>query len=113
MRFSRRDIFRGAAAALPLRSAFARSLSTIGVQLYTVRTVIEKQPAEVLNAIDQIGYREAEVTSGNLDKIWDALKQTHLKPVSVHIDNALFSAANQEKFRSTAAEMKSKGFTYA
>ena len=113
MSFSRRDLFRGAAAAIPLRTALARSLSAVGVQLYTVRSIIEKQPLETLKAIDEIGYREAEVTSGNLDKIWDALKQTRLKPVSVHIDNTLFSVANQEKFRATAAEMKSKGFVYA
>ena len=69
MKLSRRDLFRGAAAAVPLRSAFAASLSTIGVQLYTVRSIVEKDPAATLKAIDEIGYREAEATSGNLEKI--------------------------------------------
>src|ERR1700733_7588692 len=113
MSYSRRDLFRGAVAALPLRSAFAATLSTIGVQLYTVRSIVEKQPAETLKAIDEIGYREAEVTSGNLEKIWADLKQTRLKPVSVHIDNALFKAENQEKFSALVADLKSKGFSYA
>jgi len=113
MRISRRDLFLGAAAALPLRSAWAASLSTIGVQLYTVRTIIENETAATLKAIDAIGYREAEATSGNLDKIWPDLKQTRLKPVSVHIDNALFKPENKEKFSATVADVKSKGFTYA
>jgi sugar phosphate isomerase/epimerase len=113
MSFSRRDLFRGAAAALPLRSAFAASLSTIGVQLYTVRNIIEKDPAETLKAIDEIGYREAETTSATLDKIWGGFKQTHLKPVSVHIDNALFKPENKEKLTATIADVKNKGFSYA
>src|ERR1700722_9012850 len=98
MKLSRRDLFLGAAAALPLRSAFAASLSTIGVQLYTVRSIVEKTPAETLKALDEIGYREAEATSGNLDKIWADLQKTRLRPVSIHIDNALFKAENAEKF---------------
>ena len=112
MSFSRRDLFRGAAAAVPLRSAFAASLSAIGVQLYTVRNIIEQNPLEVLKAIDEIGYREAEMTA-NLDKIWPAVKQTHLKPVSVHIDNAEFRPENHEKLTATIADVKSKGFSYA
>jgi len=113
MSFSRRDLFRGAAAAIPLRTAFAASLPAIGVQLYTVRSIVEKEPAATLKAIDEIGYREAEATSGNLDKIWADLKQTRLKPVSVHIDNALFKAENKDKLSSTIADVKGKGFTYA
>jgi sugar phosphate isomerase/epimerase len=113
MSFSRRDLFRGAAAALPLPSAFAASLSSIGVQLYTVRNVIEKNPAETLQAIDEIGYREAEATSGTLDKIWPDLQKTKLKPVSVHIDNALFKPENQEKLASLIRDVKGKGFRYA
>jgi len=113
MSFSRRDLFRGAAAAIPLRTAFAASLPAIGVQLYTVRSIVEKEPAGTLKAIDEIGYREAEATSGNLDKIWADLKQTRLKPVSVHIDNALFKPENKDKFSSTIADVKGKGFTYA
>jgi sugar phosphate isomerase/epimerase len=113
MSFSRRDLLLGAAAVLPFRSAFAASLSNIGLQLYTVRFVIEKEPAATLKAIDEIGYREAEATSGNLDKIWADLKQTKLKPVSVHIDNALFKPENKDKLSATIADVKGKGFSYA
>jgi sugar phosphate isomerase/epimerase len=113
MSFSRRDLFRGAAAALPLRSAFAASLSTIGVELYTVRNILEQEPAETLKAIADIGYREAEGSATSSDKVWAALKETHLKMVSVHIDNALFKPESKEKFGSTIADLKSKGVKYA
>ena len=113
MRLSRRDLMRGAAAALPLRPAFAASLTNIGVQLYTVRSIVEKEPAETLKAIDEIGYREAEATAANLDKIWPDLLKTRLRPVSVHIDNALFRPENREKLSSTIADVKSKGFSFA
>jgi sugar phosphate isomerase/epimerase len=113
MKLSRRDLILGTAAAWPLRSAFAATLPAIGVQLYTVRNVIEQQPGPTLKAIDEIGYREAEATSGNLDKIWPELKQTRLKPVSVHVDNALFKAENKEKLSAVLTDMKGKGFSYA
>lgn len=113
MKLSRRDLFLGAAATWPLRSAFAASLPAIGVQLYTVRSIIEQQPGPTLKAIDEIGYREAEATSGTLDKIWPELKKTRLKPVSVHVDNALFRPENKDKLSAVLADIKSKGFSYA
>jgi sugar phosphate isomerase/epimerase len=113
MKLSRRDLIRGAATALPLRSAFAASLSTIGVQLYTVRDIVEKEPAATLKAIDEIGYREAEMNAASLDKIWGDLKTTHLRPVSAHIDNALFKPDNLDKFKSIVADLKTKGFSFA
>jgi sugar phosphate isomerase/epimerase len=82
------------------------------VQLYTVRSIIESDPATVLGAIDKIGYREAEVTQGNIMKIWDSLKQTKLKPVSVHLDTPLF-IREQEKLPAVLESVKSNGFQYA
>ncbi|MCC6392389.1 MAG: TIM barrel protein [Bryobacterales bacterium] len=76
-----------AAAAIP---ASAKALSTVGVQLYTVRSILPEKPLETLKAIEQIGYRECEVTRAGIDKIWPSLKQTLLKPVSIHLDTALF-----------------------
>src|SRR5438270_6195707 len=74
------------------RSAWGDPLraSNLGVQLYTVRNVIGKDPAGVLKAIDEIGYKEVEATSATFDQISSALKQTSLKPVSIHVDNELF-----------------------
>src|SRR5271169_2626994 len=68
------------------------SLKAIGLQLYTVRDIILKNPPKVLTEISDIGYREAEVTSDNMDKIWDALVATKLKAVSLHVGSDLFKS---------------------
>src|SRR4051812_2667160 len=87
MMLNRRHFVGLAAAAL----AQARAPKTIGVQLYTVRSIIGEKPLDVLKAIEQIGYKEVEATWGDLDKLWDSLKQTSLKPVSLHLDTQMFS----------------------
>jgi sugar phosphate isomerase/epimerase len=112
---SRRTFVAQAAALLPLsRAAFAREPLTrnnLGVQLYTVRNVIEKDPAATLKAIQDIGYREVEAIYDSLDKIWSALKETNLKPVSVHVDTAIFMQGGA-KLDSTIADVKQRGFSY-
>jgi sugar phosphate isomerase/epimerase len=112
---SRRAFVAQAAALLPLsRAVFAKeplTRSNLGVQLYTVRNVIEKDPAATLKAIQDIGYTEVEATYGNLDKIWSALKETTLKPVSVHGETAVFMEGGS-KLDSTIADVKQRGFSY-
>jgi sugar phosphate isomerase/epimerase len=112
---TRRSFFTQATALLPLsRAAFAKEPLThnnLGVQLYTVRNVIEKDPAATLKAIQDIGYAEVEATYGNLDKIWPALKETSLKPVSVHVDTDIFMQGGS-KLDSTIADLKQRGFSY-
>jgi sugar phosphate isomerase/epimerase len=76
-----------AASAVP---SFARRLNAIGVQLYTVRTILPRDPLQVLRALEQIGYREVELTMDNLDRVFPALKQTALKPIGLHLDASLF-----------------------
>jgi hypothetical protein len=44
-----------AAATLP---ALAARLKTVGVQLYTLRNVINDKPLETLQALEQLGFRE-------------------------------------------------------
>jgi sugar phosphate isomerase/epimerase len=92
-------------------AAHARTLKTVGVQLYTVRSIVEANPAEVLKSLDQIGYREAEVTMDNMDKLWDALKATQLKPISLHMGTQLFTR-EQEKLPAALERAKSHGFQY-
>lgn len=106
----RRDLLAlAAASALPLS---ARTLKTVGVQLYTLRNVINEKPLETLQALEQIGFREAEVIAGNMEKIWPSLQQTKLKPVSVHLDTALFTR-DVEKLPAMLDNVKQKGFAYA
>jgi sugar phosphate isomerase/epimerase len=102
--------FLAAAAASAVRLSGAR-LKTVGVQLYTLRTIINENPLEVLRALEQMGFRECEVIQGNMDKIWDNLKQTKLKPVSLHLDTAMFTR-DQAKLPAALEDAKKRGFSY-
>lgn len=93
-------------------AAFARTLSPIGVQLYTLRGVLPAKPLETLQALEKAGYREVEAVSNGLEAIWPSLKQTSLKPVSLHIDTALFTRT-PEKLSAALEDAKKKGFQYA
>jgi sugar phosphate isomerase/epimerase len=98
------------AAASPL-SLYARKLKVIGVQLYTLRNVLPKAPLETLKAVEKIGYREAEVIQGSMEQIWPSLKQTSLKPVSLHMETALFTR-QQDKLPAALADAKQRGFEF-
>ena len=112
---SRRTFVTQAAALLPLsRAAFAKEPLTknnLGVQLYTVRNVIEKNPGATLKAIQDIGYAEVETIYASLDKIWPALRETDLKAVSVHVDTKIFMEGGA-KLEATIASLKQRGFRY-
>jgi sugar phosphate isomerase/epimerase len=107
MRFTRRTLLAGA-AALPLR---ARTLRVVGVQLYTVRSIIDANPEKVFQELSDIGYREAEIVSGNLDKIWPALLKSKLKPVSLHLPPNLFTR-DQDKLPAALDDAKKRGLQY-
>jgi sugar phosphate isomerase/epimerase len=104
-------MFLSAASALSAFSTFARTLKVVGVQLYTVRDILPKKPLETLRAIEQIGYREVEVTADNLDAIWPSLKQTSLKAISAHLDPELF-IRRQAKLPAVVEDSRKYGFEY-
>ena len=106
---ARRSFLSVLAASAAISSA--RTLKVIGVQLYTLRTVLPKNPLETLRAVDQMGYREAELTSTDLDKVCEALKQTRLKPVSLHLETDLFTR-NQDKLPAALDDAKRRGLEY-
>lgn len=111
---SRRKFLQAGSLAAALgASAGAAQLRSIGVQLYTVRTVLPGKPAETLRAIDAIGYREAEATFAGLDGIWPALQATRLKPVSIHLDSAMVTKGKDDDIARTMDQLKQKGFSYA
>ncbi len=97
-----------AAAAATLQ---AKTLASVGVQLYTVRSIIDAKPMETLKALEEIGYREAEVTLAGIDKIWPSLLRTKLKPVSLHMDTALFTK-KQDALGPALDDAKKRGFQY-
>jgi sugar phosphate isomerase/epimerase len=86
-------------------------LQNIGVELYTVRDILPKDPSGTLRAIEQMGYTEAEIIYGGIDKMWPALKATKLKPVSVHLGTDLFE--DQGKMQATLHDIKQRGFEFA
>jgi sugar phosphate isomerase/epimerase len=106
---SRRSLFSMAAASVA--TLRGRALQTVGVQLYTVRRVLPKQPLETLRAIEKIGYREVEVTFDTIEAIWGSLKQTSLKAVSAHLNTDLF-LRKQDKLPATLDDAAKRGFEY-
>jgi sugar phosphate isomerase/epimerase len=111
--FTRRDFLAAASAAIASPRLCAGALSSIGVQLYTVRTVLPKQPAETLKAIHDIGYREIEATYDGLDKMWPAVEASGLKPVSIHLPNTLMNDGKEDDLARAIDQTKKWGFTFA
>lgn len=95
MIISRRNLLAGATGAAALayvgpKAALAASPKPIGLQLYTVRDIFEKDPAGTLEKVAKVGYREVEFGGGGYDKMDPAqLRKTidrlGLKAPSVHI----------------------------
>ncbi len=108
---NRRQFLGAAAAAAAAFPASAKTLKTVGVQLYTVRSIIGDKTLETVQELDKIGFREAECVYGNLEKVYAALKQTNLKPVSLHLDTQFFTR-NQDKLPAALDDAKSKGFQF-
>jgi sugar phosphate isomerase/epimerase len=108
MMMTRRTLL-GAIATAPL---LAKSLKTIGVQLYTVRKVLPEKPAETLRQIEEIGYREVEGSGADIERIWPALEKTALKPVSLHADQRLFLPGSESALEAVIADAKKRGFGY-
>ncbi|MDZ4799584.1 MAG: sugar phosphate isomerase/epimerase [Bryobacteraceae bacterium] len=109
---NRRQFLAATAAAASVIPVSARTLKTVGVQLYTVRSVIGDKTTETIQALEKIGFREAECVAANLDKVWAALKQTKIQPVSLHLDTQLFTR-NQDKLPAALDDAKKKGFKFA
>jgi sugar phosphate isomerase/epimerase len=112
---SRRFFLAQTAAALSANKlGFARDplrAGNLGVELYTVRKIIGHDPANVLKAIQDIGYDEVEVTYSMVEQIWQALKQTTLKAVSVHVDKDML-AGDPTHLETVMKDLKDRGFEY-
>ena len=105
-----RRTFLGAVAALAV-PASAAAPNVVGVQLYTVREILPRDPLATLQALERIGYREAELTADGLDAVLAAIRKTSLKPVSLHMDSTLFMH-NQDRLPSVLADAAGRGFQY-
>jgi sugar phosphate isomerase/epimerase len=110
---SRRNFLRTSSLAALGAAGWAKQLRNVGVQLYTVRTVLPEKPQETLREIERIGYREVEPTFATLDQIWGALKATGLKPVSVHLDSTAVTKGPEDTLSRALDIVKQRGFSYA
>jgi sugar phosphate isomerase/epimerase len=70
---------------------FAKEPMAPGVQLYTVRNEISKQPLATLQSIAEIGYREVEMLRNQVKTLAPLLKQVNLTPVSLHFETPLLT----------------------
>jgi sugar phosphate isomerase/epimerase len=109
---SRRQFLQATALAGLATASRAAQLKSIGVQLYTVRSILPQKPAETLTAIHSIGYQEIEATFVGFDKIWPAVQAAGLKPVSMHLDNKMVMRGGDELSRAVDS-LKTYGFQYA
>lgn len=57
----------------------------LGVQLYTVRSVLPDNPAQVLQGLAAIGYEEAEVLQVGYDELAPLVQEAGLKPKAMHL----------------------------
>jgi sugar phosphate isomerase/epimerase len=85
-------------------AAFDRPL---GVQVYTVRSVMAAKGAETLRAIAAIGYKEVEINFDDAKKYAAVLKETGLKPTGSHIQAD--PSHRPQKFDEFVAEAKELG----
>ena len=77
------------AAALAVREAAAASISRVGMQLYTVRTDLEKDFDGTLARVAAIGYKEVEFAGyfGRTPaQVRDALRTHKLTSPAAHVD---------------------------
>jgi sugar phosphate isomerase/epimerase len=80
-----------AAAALAGRGTAAASIPQVGMQLYTVRTELEKDFAGTLAKVAAIGYKEVEFAgyfNHSPEQVRDLLKANGLTAPSAHVDYA-------------------------
>jgi sugar phosphate isomerase/epimerase len=94
---SRRTLLGGAGgvAALALTgrvipAASAAQIKAVGLQLYTVREIFQKDPVRTLEQVARIGYREVEFGGGGYEKmdpamLRDTMNRLGLRAPSVHI----------------------------
>ena len=86
---SRRQLIKlGGLAAV---SCFGKEPMAPGVQLYTVRNEVVRQPLATLQAIADIGYREVEMLRDQVKTLAPLLKRVNLTPVSLHFETPLLT----------------------
>ena len=100
------------AAALAMRRAFAASIPRLGMQLYTVRTELEKDFDGTLAKVAGIGYKEVEFAgyfNHTPQQVQDTLKRLGLTSPSAHID---YPSLTGDKWARALESAHTIGHTY-
>lgn len=98
------------ARAGPVRAEH-RALDAIGVQLYTVRELMERDLEETLAQVAQIGYNEVEFAGyfdRSPDQVREALEQTGLAAPAAHVSMELLG----DEWQRTLDEANEIGHRY-
>jgi sugar phosphate isomerase/epimerase len=100
------------AALLAMRRAIAASIPRIGMQLYTVRTALEKDFDGTLAKVAAIGYKEVEFAgyyNHTPQEVRDTLKRHGLAAPSAHID---YGSLTGDKWAKAIENAHAIGHTY-
>lgn len=90
MMLSRRSLLK-IAGACAATAGFAKGSIAPGVQLYTVRNEVLREPLATLEAIAEIGYREVEMLRSQVKPLAPLLKRVNLTPISLHFETPLLT----------------------
>ena len=110
---SRREFVQAAALAGLGSLGRGSQLKNVGVQLYTVRSLVPQKAAATLRAIRAAGYTEIEAVYNGFEDIWPEVKASGLKPVSMHLDSKMVTQGKTEDLTPVMDGLKKKGFQYA
>jgi sugar phosphate isomerase/epimerase len=72
-------------------TGFGKRSIAAGVQLYTVRNEVLKEPLATLEAIAAIGYREVEMLRSQVLTLGPLLERVNLSPISLHFETPLLT----------------------
>jgi sugar phosphate isomerase/epimerase len=101
------------AGAMAARSVFATSVKNVGVQLYTVRTDLQKDFDGTLAKVAGIGYKEVEFAGyfgRTPQQVKETLQRCGLVSPSAHLDYATVS--NPDKWKQALDDAATIGQTF-
>ena len=106
---SRREMMAAlAAAGLALG---AKKGKPLGVQLYTIRSLVPTKARESIQALAQIGFKEVETLRAINNVVLPLCKEFGLKPVAGHFDLAMITA-QPSGFQKAIDEAQAAGIKY-
>jgi sugar phosphate isomerase/epimerase len=83
-----------------------------GVQLYTVREIIRRNPQQTLQTIADLGFREVEMLRNQVEVLMPLLSRVNLKPISLHFETPLITG-NMDAWKHADMPPIEPGVTYS